>query len=208
MSPAQATPHIRPAPLEALRPTQMTLGLREVTAKRNFWRAQTESARASFLACHIIPVVLGPGGRHYLLDRHHLARALYEEGVAEVPTTLAADLSGLEVEAFWASLAARAWLHPCDAHGRRWHHTHLPEHIRDLADDPYRSLAGALRRAGGYAKTGTPFSEFLWADFLRRFIPPPMLAATPEAALAEALRLAAMPEAAHLPGWRSQRALA
>ena len=40
--------------------------------------------------------------------------------------------------------------------------------MTDLKDDPFRSLAGELRRAGGFAKDTTPFSEFLWADFLRR----------------------------------------
>ena len=40
--------------------------------------------------------------------------------------------------------------------------------MKDLVDDPFRSLAGELRRVGGYAKDTTPFSEFLWADFLRR----------------------------------------
>jgi hypothetical protein len=29
-------------------------------------------------------------------------------------------------------------------------------------------FAGELQRAGGFAKDTTPFSEFLWADFLRR----------------------------------------
>jgi hypothetical protein len=37
-----------------------------------------------------------------------------------------------------------------------------------LIDDPFRSLADELRRAGGFAKDTTPFSEFLWTDFLRR----------------------------------------
>ena len=40
--------------------------------------------------------------------------------------------------------------------------------VADLKDDPFRSLAGELRRVGGFAKDTTPFSEFLWADFLRR----------------------------------------
>jgi hypothetical protein len=40
--------------------------------------------------------------------------------------------------------------------------------VSGLKDDPFRSLAGELRRAGGFAKDTTPFSEFLWADFLRR----------------------------------------
>ena len=31
-----------------------------------------------------------------------------------------------------------------------------------------RSLAGELRRAGGFAKDITPFTEFLWADSFRR----------------------------------------
>ena len=48
----------------------------------------------------------------------------------------------------------------------------IPKSIEDMADDPFRSLAGALRRKGGYAKDTTPFSEFLWADFLRRRIEP------------------------------------
>jgi hypothetical protein len=41
----------------------------------------------------------------------------------------------------------------------------LPKTVAGLIDDPFRSLAGELRRAGGFAKDTTPFSEFLWADF-------------------------------------------
>ena len=44
----------------------------------------------------------------------------------------------------------------------------IPKSVTDLVDDPFRSLAGELRRAGGFAKDTTPFSEFIWADFLRR----------------------------------------
>ena len=44
----------------------------------------------------------------------------------------------------------------------------LPKSVTELKDDPFRSLAGELRRVGGFAKDTTPFSEFLWADFLRR----------------------------------------
>ena len=46
--------------------------------------------------------------------------------------------------------------------------TRIFKAVTDLVDDPFRSLAGELRLAGGYAKDTTPFSEFLWADFLRR----------------------------------------
>ena len=40
--------------------------------------------------------------------------------------------------------------------------------MKELRDDPFRTLAGELRRLQGYAKETIPFTEFLWADFLRR----------------------------------------
>ena len=77
----------------------------------------------------------------------------------------------------------------------------IPSSISDLADDPYRSLAGELRRAGGFAKEITPFEEFTWADFLRRRIKPKLLTGDMAAALAAAEKLAHDAAASHLPGW-------
>ena len=59
-----------------------------------------------------------------------------------------------------------------------------------MEDDPYRSLAGELRAIGGFAKDSSPFSEFLWADFLRPRIKPKAIKAHFEGALAEALVMA------------------
>ena len=59
-----------------------------------------------------------------------------------------------------------------------------------MADDPFRSLAGALRVKGGYAKDTTPFSEFLWADFLRRRIDEKVVEKDYPAALEAAIGLA------------------
>ena len=95
----------------------------------------------------------------------------------------------------------RNWLHPFDADGRRHPVDDLPRRIGKLTDDPYRSLAGALRRAGGYAKDDTPYSEFLWADFLRRRIKPGLLADNFDAAVERALKIARQRDAAYLPGW-------
>jgi len=58
-----------------------------------------------------------------------------------------------------------------------------------------------LRRAGGFAKDTTPFSEFLWADFLRRRIAKKRIASHFDQAVKEALRLARLHEADYLPGW-------
>jgi hypothetical protein len=70
-----------------------------------------------------------------------------------------------------------------------------------LIDDPFRSLAGELRRAGGFAKDTTPFSEFLWADFLRRRLKGKSVERDFGRAVEQALQLAKSTAANHLPGW-------
>jgi len=51
------------------------------------------------------------------------------------------------------------------------------------------------RRAGGFAKDTTPFSEFLWADFFRRKIKRKAVEADFSAAMERALRMARSEEA-------------
>jgi len=194
-------PRFHPVAIHDLRPTQITVGMREVEEKRARWRAQPANKKADFLGSHFIPVVLGPNKKPYLTDHHHLARALHDEGVKEVAVTIMADLSTLEPAAFWFYLDNRAWTFLYDADGELQPHKQLPKHVEGLVDDPYRSLAGELRRAGGFAKDVTPFSEFLWADFLRRRIKHKKAESHPEAALDEALRLAKSLDAGYLPGW-------
>ena len=194
-------PRLVPVQIKHLRPTQLTVGLREVAQKREEWRTRAMEDKAEYLGKHLIPVVLGPKGKPYIIDHHHLARALHEEGVEEVATTVVADLSALEPEAFWIYLDNRAWMHLYDAAGERRDPKRLPKHVSEMADDPYRSLSGALRRAGGFAKDTTPFSEFLWADYLRLRVKPDLLHTDPDKALADALSLAKGQEAAYLPGW-------
>ena len=82
----------------------------------------------------------------------------------------------------------------------RKHFDDIPSAVSELVDDPYRSLAGELRQAGGFAKDTTPFSEFIWADFLRRRIKPKDIKVDFSSALATALKLAKTKEAGYLPG--------
>jgi hypothetical protein len=194
-------PIYKSTPLKELRPTQITVGLREVDAKRRRWREKHGKKAGEFLASHLIPVVLGPEGRRYVTDHHHLARALHDEGVRAVATTVVLDLSRLEPDAFWIVLDNRGLMHPFDARGQRQPYRDIPGSIAQLADDPYRSLAGELRRTGGYAKDTTPFSEFLWADFLRRRIDRKEVDGHFERAVDAALKLAKSGEADYLPGW-------
>lgn len=194
-------PVVKPVPLKALRPTQITVGLREVAERRNRWHERKGKKKGTYLGTHMIPVALGPKGRHYVIDHHHLARALIEEGVKDVLVTVIARLDRLDDDAFWVVLDNLGWMHPFDATGRRRGYADIPHSIEDLVDDPYRSLAGALRRAGGFSKETTPFSEFLWADFLRRRIKQRLVVKHFDEALEAALDLSKRQDADYLPGW-------
>ena len=184
-----------------LRPTQITVGMREVIIKRKRWRETTAKKGAEFLGKHLIPVVLGPKRRHYVVDHHHLARALHDEGVKDVAVTVLIDLSQLDGDEFWTFMDSRHLMHPFDTKGRRRPYRDIPKSVADLVDDPFRSLSGELRRAGGFAKDTTLFSEFLWADFLRRRIKRSIVAHDFDRAIAKALQLAKSDDADYLPGW-------
>jgi hypothetical protein len=184
-----------------LRPTQITVGMREVMAKRKRWQEMKTKKGGKFLGRHMIPVILGPKRRHYIIDHHHLALALHKEGVRDLAVSVIANLSKLQGDEFWLVMDSHAWMHPFDAQGHRRHYDDIPKSVTAMVDDPFRSLAGELRRAGGFAKDTTPFSEFLWADFLRRRVKRRMIEQNFAHAVEKALELAKSTDADYLPGW-------
>ena len=194
-------PELQPVAIKSLLPTQMTVGLREVAKKRAAFAARAKKDGPLFLGHHMVPAVAGPKGRIYIIDNHHLVRALHEDGVEHVLVSLVADLSKLAKPLFWTFMENRNWLHPYNAAGERMPHSAIPKSIGKLADDPYRSLAGEVREAGGYAKDTTPYAEFLWADFLRPRIDAKDLAEDFDAAVKDATKVARSKDAAYLPGW-------
>jgi hypothetical protein len=194
-------PVLNPIPIKSLHPTQITVGYREVAEKRREWRERGGSKGAAYLGRHMIPVVRGPRDRAYILDHHHLCRALLDEGVEEILVNVIQDLRSLKRTEFWTYLDNKAWCHPYDASGERRSFADIPSEVSDLSDDPYRSLAGELRRAGGFAKDITPFSEFIWADYLRRRVKAKLVAEDFPTALTKALKLAKTGAAGYLPGW-------
>jgi hypothetical protein len=198
-SPAPETERSRIADLH---PTQITLGLREVANKRLRWRARLRRADSGGAPGLIAPVVRGGDGRLYLVDRHHLLRGIQLEGIEAVPVRMIADFSKLSTKGFWDALDARGWCHPYDAAGQRRPFSEIPEAIDGLVDDPFRSLASAVRRRGGFSKTPKPFSEFAWADYLRPRVSRELLASDFEAALCLAMVAAGSANARDMPGWR------
>src|SRR5215470_2104509 len=107
-------PVLHPVPILSLRPTQITVGMYEVNEKRKRWREHGEKKKSEFLGNHMIPVIWGPKERYYVIDHHHLTRALHEEGEKNVLVAVVSDLRKLERDAFWVVLDHRMWTHPYD----------------------------------------------------------------------------------------------
>jgi hypothetical protein len=197
--------HLASEAPERLRPTQMSVGLAEVARKRREWAGLGRKQRREALQQQVFPAVLGPGQRYHIIDHHHLGLALIEEGVGQVWIALQDDLSWLEPAVFWRTMEFRAWAHPFDAQGRRRDYADMPRRLTDLDDDPYRSLAGDVHKAGGYAKSAAPFAEFLWADFLRTRVGGRTLSREPQRAVREGVKLAKSTDARYLPGWSGKQ---
>jgi len=194
-------PVLHPVLIKDLRPTQMTVGMREVSAKREEWRNRPRDSAGKYLGSHMIPAVLGPDARPWVVDHHHLALAMHLEGVTEVMVSFIARLDTLPKKRFMAFMDAHNWLHPYDEKGKRCEFEDLPKKLTDMADDPYRSLAGEVRCAGGYAKSPVPYTEFLWADFFRDRIDADRLMDHFAKTVEDAVPLARSAEAKYLPGW-------
>jgi hypothetical protein len=193
--------HFVEARLLELHPTQITAGFAEVALKRREWAGLSKKNRKELLSSHWFPAVLGPRGRSYIVDHHHLGLALHEEAVERVKLMVLDDLSYLVPTIFWRVMEQRNWVHPFDAGGKRRPYSDIPARITDLADDPHRSLAGMLRSAGGFAKDAAPFAEFLWADYLRPHFTRAQIRKSLDVTLREAQGLARSPLARYLPGW-------
>ncbi|MDP9012049.1 MAG: chromosome partitioning protein ParB [Pseudomonadota bacterium] len=189
------------AQLKRLRPTQLTVGYAEVELKARRWGRLGKKQRKTEIDQHVFPAVLGPGRDYFIVDHHHLGIALIEQGVEEVSVTVLDDLSWLERMVFWRTMEFRSWAHPYDNRGIRRDYGDIPQRLTQLEDDPYRSLAGLVRTAGGFAKDQAPFVEFLWADFFRPRVTAKTIDKDPGRATREGLRLARSKEARYLPGW-------
>ena len=102
----------------------------------------------------MIPVVRGPDKRYYVVDHHHLARALHDEGVKDILVTVIGDLTMVERDAFWGVMDNKRWVYPYDAKGERRHFKDLPKTV-DRAQgrsfpQPRRRIAPRRRLRQGH----------------------------------------------------------
>lgn len=188
-----------------LHPTQIAVGMVEVRRKEEKIREMSRKELDKFEFKNPEPAVLGPGGKLYIIDHHHLARALFGQGVVMTYCQIIADLSNLTPKQFWDGMEQKKWVYPFDEKGRGpLSYSEIPDSVAELRDDPYRSLAGAVRRAEGYNKTAVPFAEFHWAAFFRTRIDVRLINTQFDKAVKAGVKLARSPEAAGLPGYIGQ----
>lgn len=195
---------IQEATLKELHPTQLTVGLIVVQDKRKHLAGMSAADQRSFMKDHPMPAVLGPQGRLYITDHHHLGRAALDAGVSSGFFQVDADLSKCTVESFWKEMNDNQWVHPLDENGVRHFYTTIPDNLGKLVDDVYRSLAGYVRDAHGYDKTPTAFAEFVWADFFRRNIPVETVHADFATAVRAGVSLAQSKLAKNIPGYNAK----
>jgi hypothetical protein len=186
-----------------LRPAQIAVGKRLVKERRKGLRARIREPQelVDYILEHPIRVVTGPKNRQYIVDHHHLAMALLEEGFRTAPVLVLGDLSKLAMTEFWKEMQAKGWLHPFDGKGQKQPISAIPTSIEDMQDDPYRSLAGFVRRNGGFLKSQTPFAEFVWADYYRPLIALKLVKSNFDKALKRAMKVSNDAGAVGLPGY-------
>lgn len=192
---------LQEAPLQDLHPTQLTAGMIVVQDKRKHLVGMSAGDREAFMKAHPMPAVIGPQGRLYITDHHHLGRAALDAGLATGFFLIEADLSKCTLEAFWKEMNENLWVHPLDENGVRHNYSLIPDRLAKLVDDLYRSLAGYVRDAGGFDKTPTAFAEFIWADFFRRNIAVETVRSDFQTAVRAGVSLAQSKWARNIPGY-------
>ena len=148
-----------------------------------------------------IPVVIAPDGSYWLVDRHHLTKALWQHGVKDARVKVIGRLQ--DKANFWSQMQNNHWAWLKDEKGQPLTPEQLPTRIDKLPDYPYRTLAGLLQNAGYFRKDKQVyFVEFAWASWLGKQMQwMPVDSANLAARLQQAKRLACGSDAKELPGY-------
>ncbi len=189
--------------LATVHPTQFAVGLKEVEQKQaKYHQLPTAEAKAEALRADPGIAVIGPRGEPYLIDHHHLFRALLQEHVARGFVKIADNFADLGVGEFWRLLDSKGLVFPYDENGKGpLPPEKFPTTLAELKDDPYRTLAGLVTARGGFTKETVPFLEFRWAQYFRPLVAIGEGDAGMETAVQAALAISHAPEASQLPGF-------
>jgi len=162
-------------------------------AKREIEKKNSSNLRAH-LVDNFVPGVIGPNSEIYITDHHHFAVALFQAFLdfhrpaihRVLYACIQADYSTMNFTSFWRQMQIQRFVFLEDERGNNITSAQLPESLKLMADNPYRTLASWLRKSNAYIKCGskktaklaqckgTPapfFIECYWGDFLRKQFP-------------------------------------
>lgn len=183
-----------------IHPLQFAYGEYNVQEKISDLKSVGEKKQEKFLKENRINVVISPKGEIYLVDGHHHTLAADRLGVKNMYAEVLKNFEGKSQSEFEQELKDRKWVRLSSATGEAREFKDLPTNIKGLKDDPYRSLAWALVSSDAVEKTKVPFSEFIWADYLRTRINPWRSKEEWREAVKAAMQLALDPTGDDLPG--------
>ena len=184
--------------LAELHPTQPAVSMIQV--EERVAKMKHDIDGISYTSKRPVPVVQAPDGTFYLTDNHHLASVLMRIGVQKVTAEIIGRFD--TPSTFWDEMQERHWVYLFDPKGNPLTPAALPTRIMDLADDPYRALAGYAEDAGYYKRTDAYFMEFEWARYFGSHMGwRPIDRMNLLSALQSAAKLACQPQAKNLPGY-------
>lgn len=204
--------------IHMIHPTQCTVGYAEVAVKmEELSKYEKNGELVKYLKTKEIPCVLGPDNVIYITDHHHMGLALtilaaeWQEENNKKPKednpftkctfSILYDFSksNLPKKEFFKVLDSLQFTHKYDETGEPG--AYIPKRLIDLQNDHYRSLAGFVRKSGGYKKVNKPYLEFEWADFLRKHISIEEIETDMKEAVTKGVQLALSEKAKDLTGW-------
>ena len=195
--------------VRTLHPLQGAIGLDEVKHKAEKIEDKPKKAWRE-LEDDPIKVVRGPGDGLFITDHHHGASALAMASHPDALCIIVPRPAFATPEEFWRGLVTDRLVRLADQDGRSISPSELPPSLAAMPDDPYRSLAWRLRKAGGYCRSmmrQKEFAEFVWADWLRQqpSLPIVKVRHSSKAMVDQAVELARSPAASVLPGYIGDR---
>ncbi|HGY5248058.1 TPA: ParB-like protein [Aeromonas salmonicida subsp. pectinolytica] len=187
--------------IDQLHPTQGGVGQIQVDNTQAELAGKSEKQLDKVMKKKEIPIVIAPDGGYWLVDRHHLTKALWQLGVKQARVKVIARLQ--DKSSFWSQMQGNHWAWLKDEKGAPLTPEQLPAHIGDLPDYPYRTVAGMLQDAGYFEKRDQVyFVEFAWASWLGQQLGwLPVDGASLMERLNQAKRLACSSKASDLPGY-------
>ncbi|BBR41237.1 chromosome partitioning protein ParB [Aeromonas veronii] len=187
--------------IDALHPTQGGVGQIQVDETQATLAGMSAKQLDKLMKKKEIPVVIAPDGGYWLVDRHHLTKALWQQGITEARVKVIGRLQ--DKANFWSQMQNNHWAWLKDEKGQPLTPEQLPTRIDKLPDYPYRTLAGLLQDAGYFRKDRQVyFVEFAWASWLGKQMQwMPVDNSNLAARLQQAKRLACGSDASDLPGY-------